>query len=90
MCRAWIYERYEPADARYLTLHRGHFMFLRSEEERFVTADLVRDMTFTATAPELRDRIRARRDAGAQQFAVFLVPDHEDALEDWARVCEGL
>jgi 5,10-methylenetetrahydromethanopterin reductase len=85
-----LYEGYAPADARYLTLHRGHFMFLRPEEERFATADLLRDMTFTATAPELRDRIRALRDAGAQQFAVFLAPGHEGALEDWARVAEGL
>ena len=85
-----LYEGYEPADARYLALHRGHFMFLRPEEERFATADLLRDMTFTATAPELRDRIRALRDAGAQQFAVFLAPGHEGALEDWARVAEGL
>ncbi len=85
-----LYESYAPAAARYLTLHRGHFMFLRPEEERFATADLLRDMTFTATAPELRDRIRALRDAGAQQFAVFLAPGHEDAIEDWARVADRL
>lgn len=85
-----LYERYAPADARYLTLHKGHFMFLRPEEERFVTAEILRDMTFTATASELRERIRALRGAGAQQFAVFLVPGHEDALEDWAQVVDGL
>jgi hypothetical protein len=45
-------------------------------------------MTFTATLPELRDRVRALRDAGADQFAVFLAPRHEDAIEDWARVVE--
>lgn len=83
-----LYEAYEPADARYLQLHRGHFMFPRPEEERFLTADLLRDMTFTARADELRDRIRALRDAGHAQLAVFLAPGHEDALEDWARLVE--
>jgi 5,10-methylenetetrahydromethanopterin reductase len=83
-----LYESYEPADARYLTLHRGHFMFLRPEEERFATAAALREMTFTATLPELRDRVRALRDGGADQFAVFLAPAHEDAIEDWARVVE--
>jgi 5,10-methylenetetrahydromethanopterin reductase len=30
-----IYLGYDPADARYLTLHRGHLMFLRPEENRW-------------------------------------------------------
>ena len=85
-----MYEAYEPADARYLQLHRGHFMFPRPEEERFLTADLLRDLTFTSTAGELRERIRALREAGHDQFAVFLAPGHEDAIEDWARVFEGV
>jgi 5,10-methylenetetrahydromethanopterin reductase len=83
-----LYARYEPSDARYLQLHRGHFMFPRPEEERFLTADLLRDLTFTARADELRDRIRALRDAGHAQFAVFLAPGHEDVIEDWARLVE--
>jgi hypothetical protein len=83
-----LYETYEPADARYLQLHRGHFMFSRPEEERFLTAGLMRDLTFTATAAELRERIRALREAGHQQFAIFLAPGHEDALEDWARLLD--
>src|SRR5260370_26501855 len=34
-----LYESYTPTDARYLTLHKGHLMFVRPEEGRFVTAD---------------------------------------------------
>jgi 5,10-methylenetetrahydromethanopterin reductase len=83
-----MYEAYEPADARYLQLHRGHFMFPRPEEARFLTADLLREVTFTARADELRDRIRALREAGHAQFAVFLAPGHEDAVEDWAALLE--
>jgi 5,10-methylenetetrahydromethanopterin reductase len=85
-----VYQTYEPADARYLTLHRGHFMFVRPEEDRFLNADMLRDVTFTGTVDDLRARVRTLRDAGYQQFAVFLVPGHEDAIEDWARVRDGV
>ncbi|MFQ5829789.1 MAG: hypothetical protein ACE5JD_11630, partial [Candidatus Methylomirabilia bacterium] len=76
-----MYEGYDPADARYLELHKGHFMWVRPEEERFVDADLLRHITSTGTADELRDRIRALRDAGYQQLAISLVPGQETALE---------
>jgi 5,10-methylenetetrahydromethanopterin reductase len=85
-----MYEGYEPADARYLRLHTGHFIRVREEEARFCTASLVRDLTFTATAAEQRERIHALREAGYQQLAISLAPGHEDALDDWARVIERL
>jgi 5,10-methylenetetrahydromethanopterin reductase len=85
-----LYEGYQPADARYLTVHRGHFMFVRPEEERFITADMMRDMTFTGTATDLRDRVRTLRDAGFRQFAPFIAPGQEASLEDWARVRDAL
>ena len=55
--------RYEPADARYLRLHTGHLMFVRPEEERFLSAELIRMSTFTAERDELVERVRhaARR-----------------------------
>jgi len=83
-----VYQSYEPADARYLTLHRGHLIFVRPEEEAFIGPDLLRSVTFTGTADELRDRIRALRDAGYRQLAVQLVLGHEDAMEQWAEVAE--
>ena len=33
---------FEPPDARYLFNHRGHFVFVKPEERRFVTAELIR------------------------------------------------
>jgi len=84
------YETYSPPDARYLQLHKGHLMWVRPEEERFVTPELIRMATFTATAPELRDRIRALGAAGYQQLAVQVVPGQEDALEDWAELAATL
>jgi len=81
-----LYESYEPTDARYLQLHTGHLMWVRPEEQRFLSGDLIRATTFTGTRDELVDRVRALRDAGYQQLAVQLVPGHEDAMDDWMEV----
>jgi 5,10-methylenetetrahydromethanopterin reductase len=81
-----LYETFEPADARYLRLHTGHLMFVRPEEERFLSAELIRMSTFTAERDELVERVRLLRDAGYQQLAVQLVPGHEDAMDDWMEV----
>jgi 5,10-methylenetetrahydromethanopterin reductase len=81
-----LHATYEPPDARYLRLHTGHLMFARPEEERFLSAELIRMATFTAGRDELIDRVRMLRDAGYQQLAVQLVPGHEDAMEDWMAV----
>jgi 5,10-methylenetetrahydromethanopterin reductase len=80
------YETYEPANARYLQMHTGHLMWVRPEEERFVTPDLIRMATFTGTVDELRERIAILREAGYQQLAFQLVPGHESAINDWARL----
>jgi len=83
-----IYAAYEPPDARYLELHRGHLMWVREEEQPFISADLIRGLTLTGTAPELRDRIQALRDGGYDQLAIQLVPGQEQALDEWARLLE--
>jgi len=83
-----VYQTYQPADARYLTLHRGHLMFVRPEEERFATADLVRAATATGTVPELRDRMRRLKDAGYDEAVVQITPGCETMVGDWARVFE--
>lgn len=77
---------YEPSDARYLMNHRGHFAFVKPEERRFINAELIRRTTFTATEPELKQRIGAMRDAGWSQFVIPITPGEERALEDWARI----
>jgi 5,10-methylenetetrahydromethanopterin reductase len=82
------YATYEPADARYLQMHAGHLMRVRPEEARFVTPELIRMATFTGTVEELRERIVALAEAGYRQLAFQLVPGHESALDDWARLVE--
>jgi alkanesulfonate monooxygenase SsuD/methylene tetrahydromethanopterin reductase-like flavin-dependent oxidoreductase (luciferase family) len=79
---------YDPADAKYLQMHKLHLIAVRPEEERFLTEDVMRMTTFTATAPELRERIRALANAGFDQLTVQLVPGHEAVLERWARLFE--
>lgn len=79
-----------PEDERYLANHRGHLMFIRDEERAFMDPDLIRQFTMTGTAEEILGRLRALRDAGYTQLVVQLVEHHEDALEQWAEVFEGL
>src|SRR5262245_17280448 len=85
-----IYRRYEPADARYLSNHRGHLMFLRPEEQEVCTGDLIRTLTFTGTRPELQDRLRELRAAGYNHFAIHIRHGHPEMLEAWAAVFAGV
>jgi len=77
---------FEPKDAPYLENHRGHLMFVKPVEKRFVTADLIRATSFTASEAEIKQRIEALRGAGYTQFTIQLVPGQEAALADWARI----
>jgi 5,10-methylenetetrahydromethanopterin reductase len=77
---------FEPPDARYLNNHRGHFVFVKPEERKFVTAELIRRTTFTATEQELKQRVEALRDAGWSQIVIPITPGEERAIEDWARI----
>ncbi len=84
-----IYRRYEPADARYLSNHRGHLMFLRPEEQALITPELIRTLTYTGTQAEMVEAVRSVKQAGFSQFAVTLRVGHEfDMLADWAKVVE--
>jgi 5,10-methylenetetrahydromethanopterin reductase len=85
-----LYAGYQPADARYLSLHRGHLLSVRPDEARFIGGELIRATTFTGGASELRERIRGLRDAGFSQWTVQLVAGHEDAIDDWAELVAGV
>ena len=77
---------FEPTDAPYLQNHRGHLMFLKPEERRFVSAELISATSFTASEAEIKQRIEALSSAGYTQFTIQLVPGHEHALADWDRI----
>lgn len=77
---------YEPANARYLTNHRKHFLFVKREELKFVTAELIRRTTFTAGEQELKQRVEELRGVGWSQIVVAITPGEDRAIEDWARI----
>lgn len=77
---------FEPKDAPWLENHRGHLMVLKEEERPFVTGELIRTTSFTATEAELKRRVGDLRDAGYTEFTVQLVPGQEQAIEDWGRI----
>jgi 5,10-methylenetetrahydromethanopterin reductase len=79
-----VYRAYEPADARYLSNHRGHLMFLRPEEQKLLTGDMIRALSFTAPAAELRERVQELKRAGYSQFSIHIRHGYPEMLEDWA------
>ena len=84
-----LYETYTPADARYITLHSGHLMYLRPEEQQFISAEMLKFTSLTGTEDEIHGRVRAMAAAGYDQVAIQLVPGQEAAVEEWARVLMG-
>jgi len=78
--------KFTPQGAHYLENHRGHLMFVKPEERPFVTAELIRRTTYTATERELRERFAALAEAGYSEIAVQIVPGQEHAIEDWGRI----
>lgn len=85
-----IYSSYEPADARYLSNHRGHLMFLRPEEHEICTAELIRATTFTGTKAELREQLRELGRVGFAEVGVTIRYGHPEMLEEWADLLEGV
>src|SRR5436309_14754999 len=85
-----IYLKYEPADARYLSNHRGHLMFLRPEEQEICTAELIRTTTFTGPKAELREQLRELARAGFDHVGLTVRYGYPEMLEEWADVFEGV
>ena len=84
-----IYQTYEPKDARYLSNHRGHLMYIRPEESTLISAELIETLVdFVGTPDVLRERVRRLEEAGYSQIVVQLVERSEDALEQWADLFE--
>jgi 5,10-methylenetetrahydromethanopterin reductase len=81
--------RFEPSDARYLMNHTGHCLAVKPEEAAFVTAELIRQTTFTGVEQDITQRIAALRDGGLSQLVLPVTPGQEDAVEDWGRVIKA-
>jgi 5,10-methylenetetrahydromethanopterin reductase len=85
-----VYLSFKPEDARYLSNHRGHLMYLKPEEESLCTPELIRNTTWTASKEELRERIREVKAAGYSEFTISLGYGHEGRMEDWIDVISGV
>jgi alkanesulfonate monooxygenase SsuD/methylene tetrahydromethanopterin reductase-like flavin-dependent oxidoreductase (luciferase family) len=80
------YATYQPTDVEYMQMRKMNLLGVRPEEENFLTEDLIRSVTFTATEDELRERLNSIACAGYDHFVVQLVPGHESAIDDWAHL----
>ncbi|HZU88843.1 MAG TPA: LLM class flavin-dependent oxidoreductase [Stellaceae bacterium] len=77
---------FTPQGASYLENHRGHLMFVKPVERPFITAELIRRTSFTATEKELKERVAALAAAGYDEIAFQIVPGQEHAIEDWGKI----
>ena len=83
-----LYNNYEPKDARYLSLHTGHCLFIREDEKQIMMGDYIKKVCFTGTVDERADRVKAMRDMGYTEVTFVVVLQHPDAIDDWARVIQ--
>ena len=56
-------------------------MFVRPDERRFITAEMIRRTSFIGTAADLTQRIGALADAGFDQVVFSIPPGQEHAIE---------
>jgi alkanesulfonate monooxygenase SsuD/methylene tetrahydromethanopterin reductase-like flavin-dependent oxidoreductase (luciferase family) len=68
--------------AYYMELHDGHGLYTQAAEERFVTPELIRHATMTATPQDLIVRLRALEADGVRQVAFIPTPS---SLESFVR-----
>ena len=78
--------QFRPQGAHYLENHRGHLMFVKPEERRFVTPELIRATTITGSEVEIKTAIAGFAEAGYGEIAIQIVPGQEHAIEDWGRI----
>ena len=71
--KAFTDRRVAASDTYHLDLHDGHCLYVQPEEERFVTPELIRAATMTATPEDLIERLHSLEDAGVKQVA-FIPP----------------
>jgi alkanesulfonate monooxygenase SsuD/methylene tetrahydromethanopterin reductase-like flavin-dependent oxidoreductase (luciferase family) len=62
-------KRRQLGDRYYLQLHDGHGLYLQADEARFVTPEVIRATTMTASPEELIERLHALEEAGVRQVA---------------------
>jgi len=74
-----------PDEAPWSAQHTGHSTFVRPEEERFITADLINLLSIVGPAEQVIGEIRALEEAGLDEIVWQVVPGHEDEVERFGR-----
>lgn len=75
-----------PAERRHQRVHQGHLTYLRREEARFLTPEVMRATSIVGTADEVVETLRAMGRAGLhQQIVIASLAARSRYLEDFAR-----
>jgi 5,10-methylenetetrahydromethanopterin reductase len=61
-------------------------MMVRPDERPFITAEMIKQTSFTGTEREIKDRVAGLVDAGFSQVVVSIPPGQEPMIEDWGRI----
>ncbi len=78
-----LWEQYDalvaetPEAVRHLRIHDGHCTFLRDDEARFITEDVVRATCIVGSADEVAATIGDLSDAGLDEIMVLPTPEHQ-------------
>ena len=55
-----------------------------------IGGDLIKALSFTGTAPELRERIQGLRDAGFSQISFHIRYGQDHTVEEWAELAASV
>lgn len=79
-------ERGSPPDRRYLDVHEGHMMYLKTGEERFVSPGMIPVLSMTGSPDQVRERCRLYAEAGVDHLALQAIPGMgRDLIEEFGR-----
>jgi alkanesulfonate monooxygenase SsuD/methylene tetrahydromethanopterin reductase-like flavin-dependent oxidoreductase (luciferase family) len=68
--REFVTKMQTPKDKRYREIHNGHATFLRPEERRFVTPELIRGTHLVGTVEEVVEQVRRAESAGLDEITL--------------------
>jgi 5,10-methylenetetrahydromethanopterin reductase len=71
-----------PEAIRHMRIHDGHCTFLRPDEAKFMTEDLIRTTCIVGTADEVVAKIKELDEAGLNEIMVLPTPEHQVS---WAK-----
>jgi 5,10-methylenetetrahydromethanopterin reductase len=75
-----------PADRRYMKVHEGHMIYVKPGEEQYITPELIRSFSLTASGEEIIARIKQLEAAGLEEISFSLPNDGaRERIEELSR-----